>query len=227
MDILGRLRHVSGEEIVKVLHEIAAFGCICDSEFRPAGHFWMLPLTVPFGSHCELPPCMNWDFTMMWNWMGRYTWEISAQSVCGIKAELILSQILSATCAGSSAPVVPVCSPTQLLVQTQPLAGAFWCIQPAVHQFSVCQLITSPGFVTTVALHDNLCVAWPSLGPRNFQLHLNTCGLSKKKCIPDMPLITLGVLGTLPRIYFYKSGSKSWFLTQTTKEKKLKTNPIT
>lgn len=31
MDILGRLRHVSGEEIVKVLHEITGFGCICDS----------------------------------------------------------------------------------------------------------------------------------------------------------------------------------------------------
>lgn len=29
MDILGRLRHVSGEEIVKVLYEVTAFGCIC------------------------------------------------------------------------------------------------------------------------------------------------------------------------------------------------------
>jgi len=32
MDILGRLRHVSGEEIVKVLHEITVSGCICDSK---------------------------------------------------------------------------------------------------------------------------------------------------------------------------------------------------
>lgn len=32
MDILGRLRHVSGEEIVKVLHEITAFGCLCDGQ---------------------------------------------------------------------------------------------------------------------------------------------------------------------------------------------------
>lgn len=32
MDILGRLRHVSGEEIVKVLREITVFGCICDSK---------------------------------------------------------------------------------------------------------------------------------------------------------------------------------------------------
>lgn len=32
MDILGRLRHVSGEEIVKVLHEIAVFGCARDGK---------------------------------------------------------------------------------------------------------------------------------------------------------------------------------------------------
>lgn len=32
MDILGRLRHVSGEEIVKVLPEIPVFGCAHDSK---------------------------------------------------------------------------------------------------------------------------------------------------------------------------------------------------
>lgn len=29
MDILGRLRHVSGEEIVKVLRKVTVFGCVC------------------------------------------------------------------------------------------------------------------------------------------------------------------------------------------------------
>lgn len=48
MDILGRLRHVSGEEIVKVLHEITVFGCICDGESRPAAHFLNVPSYCTF-----------------------------------------------------------------------------------------------------------------------------------------------------------------------------------
>lgn len=38
MDILGRLRHVSGEEIVKVLHEITHLDVIANS-LRPGIHF--------------------------------------------------------------------------------------------------------------------------------------------------------------------------------------------
>lgn len=162
MDILGRLRHVSGEEIVKVLHEITVFGCVCDRQWvqtcRPllkAASYCDFWFTLWISTLYELG--FYYDVKLY----RKICLRISAQSVCGIKPELILSQILSATCAGSSAPVVPVCSPTQLLVQTQTLAGALWCIQPAVHQSSVCQLIISPGFVATLALHDNL--VWPEI----------------------------------------------------------------
>lgn len=141
MDILGRLRHVSGEEIVKVLHEITASGCVCDRQRVQTCR----PL-LKASSSCAFWFTL-WIFTLYelrfyYDMDRRVPLRISAQSVCGIKAGLILAQILSATCAGSSAPVVAVCSPPQLLLQTQTLAGAlcsaplFWL--PAHHCTRFC-----------------------------------------------------------------------------------------
>lgn len=69
MDILGRLRHVSGEEIVKVLHEITAF--VTGSEFRPAGHSEGSLLLCFLIHTVNFPPCINWDFIMTRSWTGR------------------------------------------------------------------------------------------------------------------------------------------------------------
>lgn len=88
---------------------------VVSSEFKPAGTSEG-PLLLCFLIHTVNFRPVGTGI-LLWSETGRYIWDISAQSVCGIKPELILSQMFSATCAGPSAPVVPVCSPTQQLVQ--------------------------------------------------------------------------------------------------------------
>lgn len=188
---------------------------VMGSEFRPADHFWRLPFTVLFDSHCELPPCKNWDFIMRWNW------KIHLRNQCTVNLwdqtrANPYSNALSHMCWALSTSGSSLQPHRAAGADTDPGRGSL--VPPA----SSAPVFFLPAHhLTRFWSHWCStwwsCVAWASLGPRNFRLCLNTCGLSKTKYIPDMPLIILGVLGTLLRIYFYKSGSKSWFLTQTTR----------